>query len=134
MASNDTGGSFTLGFLVGGIIGALIGILVAPKSGQETRADLSERSELWRTRAEELAAQLRERVGPAVEEVRGRVGPAVESARERVGPMVEQVTSRVRTQFGAAETDRSGEVESDTAEGDGTTQKGEQEAKADTGQ
>ena len=53
MADNNREGSFALGFLLGGIIGALVGILIAPKPGAETRADLVERSEAWRTRAEE---------------------------------------------------------------------------------
>ena len=95
MANNDNGSSFALGFIVGGILGAVIGVLTAPRSGIETRADLAERSEVWRIRAEELAAQLRERAGPAVEGVRERVGPALGSVRERMGPVVEQVSSRV---------------------------------------
>ena len=76
MASNDNGGSFVTGFLLGGIIGAVVGILLAPKSGSETRADLLEQSETLRARAEEMAAKVRERVGPAVEGVRDRVVPA----------------------------------------------------------
>jgi len=95
MANNDSGGSFVVGFLVGGILGAVVGILLAPKSGAETRADLAEQSEIWRTRAEEVAATLRERVGPAVEGMRERVGPAVEGMRERVGPAVESLRERV---------------------------------------
>ena len=91
---------------MGGILGAVVGILIAPKAGSETRAELAERSEVWRSRAEEMAATVRERMGPtvesvrervspAVEVVRERVGPAVESMRERVGPVVEQVSARV---------------------------------------
>ena len=95
MANSDNGNSFTLGFLVGGIIGAMVGILIAPKSGAETRAELGERSEAWRTTAEELAASVRERVGPTVEVVRERLGPAVEGVRERVSPAVESVRERV---------------------------------------
>ena len=95
MASNDNGSSFALGFVLGGIIGAIVGVLIAPKSGSETRAELAERSEGLRTRAEELAATLLERTGPAVAGVRERVGPAVEGVRERVGPAVEGVRERV---------------------------------------
>ena len=61
MTSNGNGGGFALGFLVGGIIGTVVGILIAPRPGSETRTDLAERSETWRTRAEEMAAMLRER-------------------------------------------------------------------------
>ena len=114
MANNGNGGSFTLGFLIGGIVGAIVGVLLAPRPGSELRQDLAERSEAWRTRAEEMAATLREKVGPAVEGVRERASPAfegvrervsptVESVRERIEPVVEQVSSRVRRRRNAAE-------------------------------
>ena len=95
MANNDSGGSFVLGFLIGGLVGAAVGLLIAPKSGQDTRAELTERSEAWRNRAEEMAANLRERVGPAVDNARERVNPAVEGVRDRVSPIVEQVNTRL---------------------------------------
>jgi gas vesicle protein len=95
MASDNNGSSFALGFALGGVIGAVVGILIAPRAGTETRADLAERSDVWRTRAEELAATLRERVTPAVGGVRERMGPAVETMRESVGPVVDQVSSRI---------------------------------------
>ena len=85
MGNNDNGGSFALGLLVGGIIGALIGMLLAPKPGSETRAEIWERSETLRSRADEAAASLRERVGPAADGVSSRFGPAVESVLERGG-------------------------------------------------
>ena len=75
MANNDSGGSFVLGFLIGGLVGAAVGLLIAPKSGQDTRAELTERTEAWRNRAEEMAANLRERVGPAVDNVARPHGP-----------------------------------------------------------
>ena len=95
MASNDSGGSFVLGFLIGGIVGAAVGLLLAPRSGQDTRAELAGRSEAWRNRAEEMAASLRERTAPAVDNARERIDPAVESARERITPAVEGVRERV---------------------------------------
>ena len=69
------GNSFISGFLIGGLVGAIVGILLAPKSGSETRSDLIEQSEALRLRGEELAAKVRERVGPAVDSVRDRVQP-----------------------------------------------------------
>ena len=58
---NESGGSFTLGFILGGIIGGLVAMLVAPKTGSETRSDLAERSQTWRTRADEMAASMMDR-------------------------------------------------------------------------
>jgi gas vesicle protein len=73
--ANGNGGSFISGFLIGGLVGAIVGIMLAPKSGSETRAELIEQSEALRLRGEELAARVRERVGPAVDSVRDRVQP-----------------------------------------------------------
>jgi gas vesicle protein len=41
----DQGDSFFKGLVLGGIIGGVIGVLFAPKSGKETREELSEESE-----------------------------------------------------------------------------------------
>ena len=95
MADNDSSGGFAVGFLAGGIIGVVVGILIAPKAGSETRAELAVRSEAWRTRAEELAATVRERTAPAVDTVRERMAPAVDSVRDRVSPAVDSVRDRV---------------------------------------
>lgn len=84
MASNDDGGTFVAGFLLGGIVGAIVGILVAPRAGSETRAELAGQSEVWRDRAEDIAARVRERVGPAVESVRERVSPVTEVSSAQV--------------------------------------------------
>ncbi len=125
MANNENGSSFSFGFLFGGIIGVLIGVMLAPRSGSETRSDLADRSEVWRSRAEEMAARVRERVGPtvesarerlapAVENVRSRVAPAVDTVRERVSPVVEQVSSRVG---GGRQADSDDQAESPSVDG-----------------
>ena len=95
MASNDSGGSFVLGFLVGGIVGAAVGLLLAPRSGEDTRAELAGRSEAWRNRAEEMAANLRERAAPAVDTARERIAPAVDTARDRINPAIDAARERV---------------------------------------
>ena len=94
MANNDDGGTFMVGFLLGGIIGTIVGILLAPKAGSETRAELAGQSEIWRDRAEEIAARVRERVGPAIEGVRERVVPAVDIMREGVAPVADAINDR----------------------------------------
>lgn len=99
MANNEDGGTFVVGFLLGGIIGAIVGILLAPKAGAETRAELAGQSELWRDRAEEIAARVRERVGPVVEGVRERVAPDVDIMRERVAPGTDAINSRMGREF-----------------------------------
>lgn len=97
MADNNSGWSFTTGLLIGSIVGVVAGVLLAPKPGDQTRAELIEQSETWRTRAEELAARVRERVGPTVEMVRERVGPV----KDRVPTNVSQTsTSKSKTDGG----------------------------------
>ncbi len=81
MANGENGSSFISGFLIGGIVGAVVGIMLAPKSGSETRSDLIEQSEALRTRAEELAARVRERVGPTVDSVRERAEQVTRTGR-----------------------------------------------------
>ena len=104
MANDGNGGSFVTGFVLGGVIGAVVGILLAPKPGSETRTELLERSEAWRLRAEELAAQLRERVGSTVEGVRERGTPVAEQVSPRVG----RRSAQAGTDGLAAETDATG--------------------------
>ena len=73
MADNGSGSDghgFVTGFLIGGIVGFVAGILLAPKSGEETRAIILERGGEWRDKAEELAAAARERIASATEEGR----------------------------------------------------------------
>ena len=73
MAENGGGGDghgFITGFLIGGVVGFVAGILLAPKSGEETRAIIMERGGEWRDKAEELAAAARERVASATEQGR----------------------------------------------------------------
>lgn len=69
MAGSGTQG-FGTGLLLGAAIGALAGLLLAPKPGEETRAEMLERTAGLRERAEELAAETRERVREAIEEGR----------------------------------------------------------------
>jgi gas vesicle protein len=87
MGNNNGGGGFVLGLFVGAVIGGMAGLLLAPKPGAQTRAELMEMGDAWRTRADEIAAQMaaemRTRGVPDLSAVGDRVGPAVDSLRER---------------------------------------------------
>ena len=71
MGSEHRGPGFGTALILGGIIGALVGLLLAPRPGEETRAQVMERTAGLRQKAEELTAEARERVREAIEE--GRV-------------------------------------------------------------
>ena len=69
-------GSITLGLLGGLIVGGIAAVLLAPRSGAETRAILSERAAPLRARADEL-------VRPTVERTRQRIAPFADRMRSR---------------------------------------------------
>ena len=112
MADNNSGWSFTTGLLIGSIVGVVAGVLLAPKPGDQTRAELIEQSETWRTRAEEIAARVRERVGPTVEDVRERIRPVKDQAATHVS---RTVTSKSKTDGGPG-----GETTTDDSSGSET--------------
>ena len=72
MAGKDDnkGGGLLVGLLIGGAVGFVAGMMLAPKSGEETRALLLERGNEWRDKAEELAAATKERLSSAALESR----------------------------------------------------------------
>ncbi|MDE2860999.1 MAG: YtxH domain-containing protein [Chloroflexota bacterium] len=71
--ANESG--FGTGLVLGGAIGLLAGLLLAPKAGEQTRAEVVERTAGLRQRAEDMTADFRERVRETVREVmdEGRV-------------------------------------------------------------
>jgi len=81
MASENKGPGFGTGLILGGIIGALVGLLLAPRPGEETRAQVMESTAGLRHRAEELTAEARERLREVIEEgraVASRIRPGQE--------------------------------------------------------
>ena len=60
---------FFTGFLVGGAIGALAGILLAPKSGEETRAQIAETAKEMTRRADETVKELQSKADDVVSEM-----------------------------------------------------------------
>lgn len=54
MSNNESGSGIVLSFLLGGLAGAAVALLYAPRSGRETREQLSERLQEGATRGREL--------------------------------------------------------------------------------
>jgi gas vesicle protein len=68
--SNDDVGAFLAGFVIGALVGAAAALILAPQSGEQTRAGLADRSRDWRTTGGDRLAQ----VSSALAEVRARAG------------------------------------------------------------
>ena len=68
--NRDGGTGFLTGMLIGAAAGFIAGVLLAPKTGEETRALIMDRSQEWRDKADELTASARERMQSATTEGR----------------------------------------------------------------
>ncbi len=94
MSSDNEFGNFLAGFIIGGLVGAAAALLLAPQSGEETRAVIKEKSielkdkavmtaEDARVRAEHALDEARVRAEEAVAEVRTRADEVARLSRER---------------------------------------------------
>ena len=81
MSDHNEFGAFAIGLVIGGLAGVVAALLFAPQSGEQTRAQIKEKSIELRdkaqqssqdamARADELARQLKEQGQSAVESVR----------------------------------------------------------------
>jgi gas vesicle protein len=76
----ESGGS-VLSFLWGALIGAGIALLYAPRSGQETRAEIGLGARRLKRAAEEAARGVQDNIAEAVDSVRSQVSGRVDVAR-----------------------------------------------------
>jgi gas vesicle protein len=73
---------FLLGLLAGFALGIGVGLLLAPQSGEATRAQLSEQSAMLRNRSGNLTDDLRSRATEISQEMRSRANEALAQGRE----------------------------------------------------
>ncbi len=73
-------GKFLTGFIIGGAIGAIAGVLLAPKSGEETRAQLSKTAKETAKRTKETVEEIQNKADDVVsdlqkkgEEIKGQL-------------------------------------------------------------
>ena len=80
--TTSNGGSFVVGMLWGAAIGAAIGLMFAPRSGAETRAQLSNQTDRLRRNAKEQAEWLRQRAGDVYGNASDAINDVVSRSRE----------------------------------------------------
>ena len=86
---HQSGPGFGTGLIIGSLLGAIAGIMFAPKPGDETRAQVLEKTAGLRDRAEELAGEARGLIREAVEEgraVASRLRKSNEDIRSEANP------------------------------------------------
>ncbi len=91
MADNDSDfGAFFTGLVVGGLVGAAVALMLAPQSGEETRAQIRQRSIELRDQAEETAEDARRRAQEAAVQARARAEKLAAEARARAEELQER--------------------------------------------
>jgi len=81
MANQNNSGEFFAGFIVGGLLGAAIALLLAPQSGEETRAQIMEKSDEFKNVAGEGLADSRARADAILNDARARAESIVIDAK-----------------------------------------------------
>jgi gas vesicle protein len=93
---SQNGGDFLKGLIFGGLVGVAIGLLYAPKSGKETREDLTIKADEFISKAKEEMEKHREEYDAAMErikktgssiknkasEAQGKIGKLAHSGKE----------------------------------------------------
>ncbi|RMG99181.1 MAG: hypothetical protein D6706_05875 [Chloroflexi bacterium] len=98
--NNSDLGAFLAGFVIGGLVGAATALILAPQSGEETRARLANMSQEWRQTGQERIHQYRQeyldKAGQVVAETRSRVQEqariVLDTGKERASHVKEQVS------------------------------------------
>src|SRR5512133_3523141 len=104
MKDSESGGGFVAGFMLGGIAGAALALLLAPRSGDDNRGALRERTIELRLKAEEAAAKARVEADELLargkvmfDEQKSRVQEAVDEGKDAASQKRSELLSKYRT-------------------------------------
>jgi len=101
---NENGGeigAFMAGFVVGGLVGAATALILAPQSGEDTRAQIAAKGDEWRqfgegqlqeyrTAAESTVGDVQERARIVLDEGKSKVSKKKEDTEEPESETVEE--------------------------------------------
>jgi gas vesicle protein len=94
-------------FLLGALIGAGVALLFAPRSGRETRADITRRARAAQDRVRDVAGDVTDQVVDTFETARTRIEEQIETARSAIVTKKEQVSRAMEAGREAAHQARS---------------------------
>jgi gas vesicle protein len=83
-------GAFMAGFVIGGFVGAATAIILAPQSGEETRAQIAAKGDEWRQSGEEHLQEYRTYAESTVGDVQERARIVLDEGKSRVSKKQEQ--------------------------------------------
>lgn len=94
MSDNNDFGAFFAGLVIGGLVGAAAALLTAPKSGEETRTLIKDKSIELRDRAVEVSQDTRHKAEVALEDARARADEALVDLREKAEDLARMTKER----------------------------------------
>lgn len=94
MSDNNDFGAFFAGLVIGGLVGAAAALLSAPKSGEETRTIIKEKSIELRDRAVEVSQDARHKAEVALEDARARADEALVDLRVKAEDLARMTKER----------------------------------------
>jgi gas vesicle protein len=105
MADRDDFSAFLVGFLIGGLTGAVVSLMLAPQSGEETRAFIRDKAIELGDKASETAEDAYARAEAAAAEARAKADELSKLARARAEELQHRgqvIIEEQRTRIGNA--------------------------------
>jgi len=105
MSENDTLGAFMAGFVVGGLAGAAAALLLAPQSGEETRAQIQQQGIELQARAQETLGEARKKADELITEAKEQGKVVLQEQKAKVEEGIKIVEEKIKKEEPAAEPD-----------------------------
>jgi gas vesicle protein len=92
---NNEGAAFFAGLVIGGLVGAALALLLAPQSGEETRAQIRDKSLEYKDLAEERILEARQRATEAGHRAQEQISTLQEKSKEALVKGKETATGAI---------------------------------------